>query len=188
MSNQSNKNQFILDIPKEFIKMIGIRNYKNPNNKQEEDINIQSIVDDLTPHGLLILTAIINENPYKDRYNLSIELQNRMNEMETVISDKDVDGTISLKIKVDKTHNIKQEDNLENVSFNIYTKNLELNDRGFVIAPPRIYFKNFVYFDDYTSEDVSMFDDYRFKINKKGGFYEKYMKYKDKYLRLKSKI
>jgi hypothetical protein len=210
MYNSLNKihNLQILDIDTRFIKMLGIKNYINPNPNYCEpiEIDIQSVVNDLNPFGLILLSFHLLFNTYKNRYNLSIELQNRINNFE-ILKQPSCDFKLTL---VDKVHNFIPKDNLTNVYFNIYVSNLRLDDTGYAIDPNRIYYK-YVY--NHQKNDIEKrkteldkFKEYTLKIPdfyispKSGGgsiakgnvidelFYRKYLKYKKKYLDLKNNL
>ena len=131
----------ILDIDIRFIKMLGIKNYISPNDFEPEEVNIQSAVDDLTLYGLIILSYHLVHNSYRNRYNLSTELQNRMNEFKIIEEPTSSDFSIDFS---KKEHNLITKDNLLNVYFNIYQSKLKLNKDGYEIEPDKIHY-NYVY-------------------------------------------
>jgi len=163
MYNQNNKYPSILDIDHGFIKMLGIRNYINPTNKKIEEINIQSIVNDLTPHGLIILAYHILNNPYKDRYNLSTELQNRLNDIDIITSSANVADTKSLTINLSIDHSLEENNKLENVYFNMYESKLKLDESGYAEVPDKIRFKEFFNRWVYDRTNLSIFNNLRIK-------------------------
>ena len=194
--------------------MLGIKNYINPNPNYCEpiDIDIQSVVNDLNPFGLILFSFHLLFNTYKNRYNLSIELQNRINNFE-ILQQPSTDFRITFPVS--DVHNMNPKDNLTNVYFNIYVSNLRLDDTGYAIDPNRIHYK-YVYnhqkndiekrkteldkFKEYTlrltDEVVPSIPEggYTFNNNTSPNidlnvfdelFYKKYLKYKKKYLKLK---
>jgi len=219
MYNKSNEthNLKILDIDSRFIKMLGIKNYINPNpnpnpNYDEYTETIQLVVNDLNPFGLILLSYHLFYNNYKNRYNLSIELQNRINNFEIL---KQPSDDFRITFPVSDVHNMNPKDNLTNVYFNIYESKLRLNDDGYVIEPNRIRY-NYVYNHQINDiqkrkEELDKFKEYTLRLTDevvpsipKGGytfnnntspnidlnvidelFYRKYLKYKKKYLKLK---
>jgi hypothetical protein len=163
----------ILDIDIRFIKMLGIKNYINPKYKTLANyINMDQIVDDLNHVGLIILSYHINNNQYKKRYNLSVKLQNKINNLDN-ISDIEIP-----KIDIPE-HNLAERDNLTNVYFNLYKSNLSLDECGFTTEPNKIFYNYFYYKN-------------KFDNNKRYNFLrittsnlKKYIKYKTKYMNLK---
>ena len=131
----------ILDIDIRFIKMLGIKNYISPKYFEPEEIDIQSAVDDLTLYGLIILSFHLVHNSYRNRYNLSTELQNRMNEFQILEEPTSSDFSIDFS---KAEHNVIPKNNLLNVYFNIYQIKLKLNEDGYEMEPEKIQY-NYVY-------------------------------------------
>ena len=140
-----------LDIDYRFIKMIGIKNYKNPIHlKQPIYIDIQPVVNDLTPYGFLILAFYLLSCTDENRYNISNELKNKINDIFLLQRFNSPDFKISFT-EAD-THNIKPEDNLTNVYFNMYNSNLNLDSNGYVGIPNKIGYKTVYYMPYLKSE------------------------------------
>jgi hypothetical protein len=177
----------ILDIDIRFIKMLGIRNYVNPNyiEYQEKDLNIQEIVDDLNLHGLLILTFHIYVNRYNTMYDVSIELQNKINKLKIyeIENSSSIENSISLQLNFNNNQNntsssgggsvsVHETDtnmDITNIYFNIYDYKLKLNKDG-LINPERnkynyIYYefnhkKRFIDNHDHIQRLIDMFNKY----------------------------
>ena len=148
MCNNSNDgmNLRILDIDIRFIKMMGIKNYINPNDIEYEEIDIQSVVDNLTPYGLVLLSFHLAHNKFRNRYNLSTELQNRINEFKITeipdSSDFKIDWTSISPQKTFFDHYHHPLYYLYDVYFDIYNYKLKLNADGYEGEPNRIYYNN----------------------------------------------
>ena len=200
LNNPNNLN--ILDIDIQFIKMLGIKNYINPNYHELREFDMQTVVNDLNPFAFILLSYHIFVNPYKYRYNLSIELQNRINNFK-ILDEPSPDFEITFD---SRTHNSIPNNNLTNVYFNIYKSELTLNREGYYNEPNRIYYR-FVY--NHNKNDliyrISLsykFIQYKLISDNFGGgstfigkaqvidgiFYKKYLKYKLKYLHLKNNL
>jgi len=82
-------------------------------------LNNDVSLDDLTPFGLLILSYHIAFISNRNRYNLSI------NNLEIIETHK-------LMHESKLVHNSNPEDNLENIYFDIYNCNLNLNENGYI--------------------------------------------------------
>ena len=183
--------------------MLGIKNYINPNyhEPREFDMQTETVVNDLNPFAFILLSYHIFVNPYKYRYNLSIELQNRINNFK-ILDEPSPDFEITYD---SRTHNSIPNNNLTNVYFNIYKSELTLNREGYYNEPNRIYYQ-FVYNHQESSfimRNASFLRLKEYKLilsdNFGGGstfigkaqvidgiFYKKYLKYKLKYLHLKN--
>ena len=143
LANLNNEYPYQLNINPVFIKMLGIRNYISP--KQDDEItevsehSIKTIVSDLNLTGQIILYYHILKCKTK-RYNLSIELQNNMNELPS--SGKDTSFIDEIKKPQDKkvVHNLKPKDDIENICYNINVigpyNPLKLTETGYENVPP----------------------------------------------------
>jgi hypothetical protein len=155
--------------------MLGIRNYVNPNyiEYQEKDLNIQEIVDDLNPRGLVILTYHMYGNRYHTMYDVSIELQNKINKLKIyrIENSSSIENSISLQLNFNNNQNntsgsfsVHETDanmNITNIYFNIYDYKLELNKYG-LINPERnkykyIYYSNLSYLENINKDITKEF-------------------------------
>jgi len=190
-----------LDIDIRFIKLLGIENYIDPNVKKiiKPDIDIIKI---LNPIGFLLLSYHFLIR-ITDRYNIDLKLLEKINNI-------DVTDYTGIHINIERKrlkkleHTTNPNNDIRFVFFNQYKKMLMINDDGYEnkisdIIPPIKYRYTHINYDsnykthttnkkirginvkefDRTPTDFSLFE---------GGYYYKYMKYKEKYLDLKSKI
>jgi len=159
----------ILDIDIRFIKMLGIKNYINPKFKTiNYDIDMKQVVNDLNHFGLIILSYHIYYNQYKKRYNLSTEIQNKINNIDDI---RIPDINIS-------------EHNLTNIHFNIYNNNLGLNECGFTTEPNKVFYKYLVYMNSHKIDHKKRYIDFKIECDDLT-YKNKYIKYKNKYINLK---
>jgi hypothetical protein len=174
MCNNSILNKYKLDIHPVIVKMLGIKNYINPiRNKYEKITNplITSAASNINYMSLVILAYhlyVCNDN----RYNISHELYN---EIVKKIANKPL-KPIELIDSLEHTQSI--DNNIEKIYFQIYEANLKLNDTGYDITPPK---NNFCYVYEYEKFT-------RETLQKITSLKEKYLKYKNKYINLKTKL
>jgi hypothetical protein len=162
-ANDRNLNKLDIDI--RFIEMLGISNYINPiDNGKSITFSMSSVIADLNPSAFIILSFHIAYNPYKNRYNLSPDLQNRIINFR-IIQNKSVDlspmpkassamrslgsahsttthDDVHDKVSKDSEHNTELKDNLTQIYFNIYNSTLDF--RNFI--PERIRYRYIFYF------------------------------------------
>jgi len=123
-NNINNKNKLDIDI--NFIKLLGIKDYSNPIKINEVIIPIQEIIDNINNNILKLLHWFF--------YN------NRLGNLE-------IPEELLLTIIQPLEHNLKFEDNIENIYFNKYEQILKLNDDGYdLLETPKnnqdIYYSN----------------------------------------------
>jgi len=172
------KNPLNLDIHPMFIKILGLKNYLNTVENDYKKLDINECILKINPFAFIILTNHIKFSNY--RYDLS-------NELITHIERYNYTNKITLTI--DKSpHNLEENNNLKNVYFDIYNCSLKLNRYGYDGQPPRINYKYITYINEYIFDDncERLTKLNWVEIGKLGGFYKKYLKYKQKYLALKS--
>jgi len=127
---------YVLDIDNQFINLLGLKNYINPNiEKIQEDTPISELIRKINPIGMIVLSYLILSK-VTDRYELEVEFEEAINNINSI------DQSL-LKIRLESvTHNANEKDNIEFLYFDIYKKILKLNDIGYINENPIIKYKN----------------------------------------------
>jgi hypothetical protein len=159
MANIFNKYPYVLDIDDIFVKLIGMKNYFNPNNdnpqlklnKKDLDVVMKKIVNNIFSVANLALSAYFLYCSYKSRHNISYELYMSIINIGANMS-KYLDYRESIYFK---EHNKNPIDNIQNVSFGInlagqHSKNslnpLVLTITGYGCKPITLPFRQYYYF------------------------------------------
>ena len=142
----------ILDIDNRFVSLLGLKNYINPKIIKHEKINLKNIVDDLNDYGFIILCYHIATCEFK-RYNLSIELQNKINIFP--ISEKIYEDFTKFKNQImyhstiTLIHNTNKKDNLIYIYYDIYKSIIKIDQNGYSNEIPLIDYKYIFYEYEY---------------------------------------
>jgi hypothetical protein len=188
--------------------MLGLIRYHNPILKNEREYEMIDIVNDINSVALVILYSLVRKYINFSKYDISVELYEKLKVLNESFEYKK--NYITLK-ESDKrlTHNDELKDNIDNIFFNTYNLDLELDEIE-LKNPQRIlnYYYYFNYCSNYTMpnrirseseynrlENTYNFNDdadisfiRRFRVIYDVSDERKYLKYKFKYLELKNKI
>ena len=204
MVNQNNKYKDKLNIDRRFIKMLGIRNYTNPDIQREiitTSCDIKEVINNINDIALIILCNYIYVCRQKNRFNLH-------NDFIIFINNLDI-TKLNLDINFEEgiMHNYNKEDDLFNVCFN-ENHLLYLNDKGYECYIPKNDFQlylpnipdNCLDYYNFPLKDTLNLKHSNLQIfnrelkylinhfNKEKSLHQKYLKYKKKYLDIKYKI
>lgn len=204
LANKTNKYQYILDIDVLFVHIFGIKNYINPNKEShtihpdEIIIRVNEAIDNFTKFGIIILASCLSICSNTNRYNIANKLYDKIQNIDKII-DELSESTIHSEIEpltAIPNHNNSQNDNLENVCFgiNIYGQTTDkilnpliLSTTGYKCKPVRVPYEfNYFFNYDRVIGDLTAFYGIMSGGNNKN--YEKYIKYKIKYLKLKKSV
>jgi len=185
MYNQNNTtNPLILDIDERFIKILGIKNYINPNQKSiiHTIQEIKLAIDNIHPIAFILLSYLITFVNYKFRYNPSDELIKKINDYEFI-------SYQYLNIELPLIHNEYIKNDITYIYFYKNENLLKLNEEGYDIVPTKlsnILITNSFYLIPNFEEMPERFRSKFFKLKLSSKY--KYLKYKEKYIKLKKQL
>ena len=181
MYNVNNTFVSKLDIDEKFVRLLGLTGYLNPMiNKRVQEIDLTKTVKLFTTMGLFLFSLLFIFQKC-NRYNLSSEL---FNEITILLRNL---ALIERIPKSEKPHNITPNTNILPIYFDIYSKNINLSERGYSGTIPIYRIPQFFYWGYIFSDpDIKTLNRLLGGGSSDNKYYYKYLKYKEKYKQLKN--